>query len=392
LPAESFNPVFSGIVIEADAAQSSEPLPYLISQLSADEKELYLKIRPNLLECKKSFTIKGTLKQKQFDRIYELLRCYDSFTFHVEDMNASVSDYDAEFTVTYKYSKTNYDKIIKSLNSVSDAIIAKFTEDMKTYNKIKYIYDYLSSSVTYSLDAKHNDTAYGALVTHEAKCDGYARAFTYVCERAGITVTNATGVSRERPEDDDSGHMWNKVRHGDKWYNIDACNSKGADDMTKSIAYHYFMISDKAYKTAFKEEKLKLAVPKAEDDSINYYSVYKLKADSLDSAKAILLSEFQKSFKNRQRSVTIQCSTNAAYLSVMKELTKNNGILELMDDASAAAKIPVVTTMYLALNDDGLHNLTIYFFYPNTKLSSYFTDPSGLSVEELEFFSSYNIK
>ncbi len=388
-PLNNFEPIVSGFSIEASAEEAdSYPLPYLANQLTKSEKNAYLEIRTNIIECRKKFSIKN-LTEKQINKLFELAAYYDSYTFNMNGWIYIIRNGETEFLLTYTYSKKNYDTLIKNTDKKADAIIAKLDADMTQYAKIKYIYDYLSRNVTYSLTAKYNETAYGAIVKNTAKCDGLARAFTYICEKAGITVTNVTGDNDN--SNDGKKWMWNKVRYNGKWYNVDVSNSKDGEQLYGSNVYRYFMTDDESYRTAYIETQGEIKIPEANDPGKSYYAVYKLRADSLDSAKSILQSELTKTFKNRHRSASIQCTSKSVYDSVMENLVNGDGVFNIMDTAAEKTGVKIVPT-FIAAYDDSLYTVTIYCFYQNTKLSSYYTDTSGLSREDIDYFKKFGVK
>jgi len=97
---------------------------------------------------------------------------------------------------------------------------AETTDDAIT--KIKKIYDYVISHVTYDYANLNNSedqlkyTAYGALINGTAVCQGYANLFYRLCLEAGIDCRIISGTGGGLP------HVWNIVRVGDAYYNVDA--------------------------------------------------------------------------------------------------------------------------------------------------------------------------
>ena len=58
---------------------------------------------------------------------------------------------------------------------------------------------------------------YGALIEKECVCEGYAEAFKYLCDEAGLHCIN---VQRE------GEHMWNYVQLDGQWYSVDTTGGK----------------------------------------------------------------------------------------------------------------------------------------------------------------------
>lgn len=128
--------------------------------------------------------------------------------------------------------------------------------DLSEYEKIKFIHDYLVIHVDYDYENLANDTlpdeaftAQGALQNHSAVCEGYARAVSLLCEKAGIEELLVFGEA-----DDGTGrqsHAWNQVQIDGQWYNLDVTwddplvNGEVVTDGTNLI-YDYFLVPDKS--------------------------------------------------------------------------------------------------------------------------------------------------
>lgn len=129
-----------------------------------------------------------------------------------------------------------------------------FTPSMSEYEKVKAIHDYLVIHVDYDYDNLASDTlpdstftAEGALLLHSAVCEGYAKAFSYLCQKADLEEILLYGTA-----DDGTGvqtHAWNQVAIDGKWYNIDVTwddplmNGKVITDGS-NITYEYFLVPD----------------------------------------------------------------------------------------------------------------------------------------------------
>lgn len=127
--------------------------------------------------------------------------------------------------------------------------IAKSITGSTRYELVKNIHDYIVKNSTYydgSQDKASYHEATGVLLNGKAMCDGYAKAFKYLCDQKGIpavviggTASNALGQT--------GTHAWNYVKMEDgKWYSIDT----GWDDPVVSgggdnskYRYVYFLKS-----------------------------------------------------------------------------------------------------------------------------------------------------
>ena len=90
-----------------------------------------------------------------------------------------------------------------------------------------------------TIDFDNNDpdiyTVYGALVNGLTVCEGYARSFQMLLNGLGVDCVGVIGESTGQL------HIWNCVRLGDNWYNVDAT----WNDREESYArYIYFNVTD----------------------------------------------------------------------------------------------------------------------------------------------------
>ena len=99
--------------------------------------------------------------------------------------------------------------------------------------KVAYINTYLTSRIEYDLDAPNRSSIIGALVDGKCVCEGYARAFDYLAERAGLDVVCIPGYAYTEEEPEGEGHMWNGVFIDGTLYAVDTT----WNDTTKKNSY-----------------------------------------------------------------------------------------------------------------------------------------------------------
>ena len=111
----------------------------------------------------------------------------------------------------------------KELDQVADAV-QKFIRSynfsaMNDYQKVRTAMLHLESHCTYAADWSKNraNTAWGALVYHEAQCSGYARGLKALCDGIGIGCYYVHANSKAS----NPSHQWNEVRVNGQWYITD---------------------------------------------------------------------------------------------------------------------------------------------------------------------------
>lgn len=92
------------------------------------------------------------------------------------------------------------DNVLKNLNGTE-------------YQKIEYIHNYLIDNIEYDSTFKELGTysLYGALVRKKCVCEGYAKAFKYLVNQAGIECEFMQGTATNNAGETES-HAWNCVK------------------------------------------------------------------------------------------------------------------------------------------------------------------------------------
>lgn len=135
--------------------------------------------------------------------------------------NVYISPAQGQTYLSSEFSSTSQiDKAIEEIENVKNNIINRLNGT--DYQKILTIHDYLVDNIEYdsSYQAKGSYSIYGALVGKKCVCEGYAKAFKYLTNAAGIeceimqgTATNSSGQTES--------HAWNCVEVNGIWYGVD---------------------------------------------------------------------------------------------------------------------------------------------------------------------------
>ena len=108
------------------------------------------------------------------------------------------------------------------------------------YERLKYVHDWIVDNTVYTKDGElYIREADGPLLNGQALCEGYSKAFMYFAQSLGYPCICSVGVANL--ED----HMWNMVKIGNSWYNVDVTwdDQDNADDGQK-LRHDYFLIND----------------------------------------------------------------------------------------------------------------------------------------------------
>ena len=154
------------------------------------------------------------------------------------------------------------------------------------------IHDAITEMTTYNAKApSYKSEADGPLVYGEALCEGYAKAFMYLCQSVGIQCFCVAGYAGE-------DHMWNMLQLDGEWYHMDTT----WDD---SGTYEYFCVPDSQM---FADHTLRntFPVPKATATKYSYSEVMGITTyTDVNSAYNGLVEQAAKNYKNGVYETTI---------------------------------------------------------------------------------------
>lgn len=181
------------------------------------ENQLYYRMKN--IETEFKFVYDGDM-DSAFN-IIENAAKHDGYTnLNVEQ--CYLEQYGDRFTakISYKVSKTQDEYIT---NVLTDVINSKAIRELNSYDKVKFVNEYLIKSFQYDDDLKSFDS-YTAITTGKTVCQGYAMTAAKMYDLLGIenevVIGTLNGV----------GHGWNKVKIGGNWYNIDTTNCDALED------------------------------------------------------------------------------------------------------------------------------------------------------------------
>lgn len=386
------------IAISSYAAESKpiekQLLPYHYSKLSDSGKDIYIKLRKAAIDHEPKLKVNKKISSELFTELSNIIFYEDPLAFNVKGVNASIGSNSTEFILSYNFKKDSYDKMLKRMDATAEKIISKFDEDTSVYSKILYIHDYLTDHTVYDESLNSAHSAYGAMISGKAVCEGYARAFGYICAKAGIKTVNVTGKGNNG-DGHVVNHMWNRVYIKKQWYDIDLTWDDPTSNLVENQSYKYFLPGSAVFEQSHKADTDVLDYPEAtKDTSLNYYTRKKLVAKDNKSAQSLLISQISKAAAKKKTTATIKLANKEAYQSFKSYIENNNceKIYSILSSANKKSKATIVTDRFYAYYfDDVALTATIGFLVKGTTLSDYYTDVDSLSQEYIDFFKQAGI-
>ena len=140
--------------------------------------------------------------------------------------------YILELYPKYVYSKAQ----VAEVEQLAWRVVGSMGANWGTERKLMYLHDYIVMNCTYDYSYSNYDL-YNVLIEHTAVCQGYAEAYIYLAQKAGIPVELVTSES--------INHAWNMVKINGKYYYIDCTwDDEGNDAFGKFGNYQFFLKSD----------------------------------------------------------------------------------------------------------------------------------------------------
>ncbi len=216
----------------------------------SDEIKLYDNIKTALMHQIDSYTFYFT-DQSVVDKI-SMYVCLDNPFLTITNNYYTIETKDDTHTIHIKatvpllFSYADYHQKMLITYQKAQDIIDQMPPYINTYDKVKYLHDYLVTEVRYDDDLSNldSDTAYGALIDGKARCEGYTNAFSILLNLADIE--NAKVMYLGNDVNSDVGHIWNLVKIDGEYYHADITNDSFSisDDVPDDyVSYAYFLIS-----------------------------------------------------------------------------------------------------------------------------------------------------
>lgn len=204
--------------------------------LSDEERNAYDDLYSSVLAHETSREFKE-LTVDQGMLVYEALLCDHPELFWFHDSYQMWIYEDLDQCADFRYVNPVSPEQIATMQAEIDAAVSEMTDLTGTdAEKVKKIHDWLCGHIVYDEHATHTNDLYGALVLGRCVCEGYARAFDYLCDLNGIDSLYIRGFTYSSST---VGHAWNMVLLDDSWYYIDVTWD---DDPRYTADNDYFLV------------------------------------------------------------------------------------------------------------------------------------------------------
>lgn len=211
------------------------------------------------------------------------------------------------------------------------SLVSKFSgylqRDANDWLKLYHIYDYLASTIQYSLDYM-DQTMWSVFFEGIGVCAGFARSFQYLALQEGIPSVVVHGYSRNADGTrSDTGHLWVMAKIGDNWYHFDP--TWGLQDNNGVVDFTYFCRSSERMELSHVIDN-DYPIPSSYDDTMSYVNMRgrSMKRYSRDAYKEIL----KKAVAKKEYSFTVEFGSVSELEKAVKDLVQDRNLFVLINE------------------------------------------------------------
>ncbi len=291
---------------------------YYYNLLKESEKEAYNAIYATLQGYRDYVPI-GIRKDKA-DVVFNCVMNDHPELFYVKGYE--LKDDNGEIYIKGLYNRTpeEADEAAMQINhyvlSVLDEIYTKQTQ----YEKVKYIYEYIIKNTVYDVDAEDSQNICSVMINGISVCQGYTKAFQYLCQKANISATLVTGYIRSSK----TPHSWNAVYLDGEWYYVDCTFGDIQPNNYLGIIYDYLLITTDDILTTHSINNI-LQEPRCTSMKYNYF----IREDKyLQEYSPPKLREI---FNGSAHSVQFKCLSKEVYDEAFNTLVNNYDVYRFVE-------------------------------------------------------------
>jgi hypothetical protein len=230
-------------------------MEYYYQKLSSAGKSFYRRLLSAIAERKSHVSGSPLLTKDTFAATVQAVNYDHPELFYVNFQKQSyLHDYRGyTLQLEYLYPPAAAEALKQQIDARADAIIKAIGVDRMRPSYIQYqiLHDQLLHAVRYDSSAPSNSranleahTIAGVFLSHAAVCEGIAKAFKYLCDKANLFCMLVSGSSADSQTGQIVSHAWNIVKLNDGFAHMDVTWDINVSTHSHFDRYDYFCISD----------------------------------------------------------------------------------------------------------------------------------------------------
>jgi len=300
-----------------------------------EDKVLYREIA-EILGCMQTECEISAWEEEQISRVFACVMADHPEFFYVDGYRTQIYRIRDEvqkitFSGTYTLSADEAEQKAALMDQIAGEWILQMPTGLDDYGKVKYLYETVISAAEYDIDALQGQNMQSVFLYGKSVCQGYTRAFQYLCHLTGIPCISVSGTVNGQP------HAWAMVCADEEWYHVDptwgdaafalGVTQEPAATSLAAVNYDYLCVSDaQIADTHFISDAIEW--PVCDSVANNYYRREGLYVESADTEqiKEILTAAREKGME----SVTFQCADASVYQDVYDILLNKQQVLKIL--------------------------------------------------------------
>lgn len=294
---------------------------YYYASLSKSKMQLCNRIVSQLKKGRQNFEVFEPLIQAQ--EIFDVISVIDKdfpeiFFLDIKRKPAQISQigFLKKVYIPFAYSMYQIRELQSEIEKILQALSVQVYRANSIEKKEKILYDYLTTHVTYdyAVPIPMHYTIVGPLIYHKAICEGFAKAFKFLCDYFSIPCLIVSGTSRDSSSGQIENHSWNIIQLDDgNYYHADVtwdCSSK---------EYMYLNLSDSEMSTTHSWNQSEVPICNHNRNQSNY--PYFISASALNEYMKNVFRLKQKKFAFR---VNHDFQTTEVVLDLLRKIAERN--------------------------------------------------------------------
>lgn len=300
------NPVEQAAQASGESIVENYRIKYGYNTLTAKQKQLYALLYEGVEVCASSIDIRSVgATALDLDKAFYAMD-YENPQFFWLKSGYSYTYYgDTVYTVAPQYgrSASQAAKLLPKVEAAADRIAQGALKQDNLFESVKYIHDELIDMTDYTLTGgEYIRDADGALLNGKALCEGYSKAFAYVCQLIGIEANCVIGTASG------GAHMWNFVKLDGEWYHMDVTfdDPVGAAPVCE---YTYFGLTTAEILKDHTIDGNPYTIPKCTATDYNYYNASGITVyEDASKAYSAIISQAAKNYSAGVMRTEIVCT------------------------------------------------------------------------------------
>ncbi len=294
------------------------------SALSDERKLVYAQMLDGVVAKKENFEVKATSKD-DIEPAYRALLADHPELFWV-DGSTNYMYYEGRDTITVtpglNMELDKVDEVGAQIESSANAFLSTVPKDASNYDVAKAAYEYIINTTDYNESASQSQNIQSVFVGHASVCAGYARAYQYLLQKAGIDCGFVEGRIPSSGEE----HAWNIANIDGQYTYVDVTwgdpTYPGLEGTSPEISYDYLGLTTEEILRDDHEFDDASVWPACDSTVDSYYAREGLLFDGYDTGA--LSEAFWRQLDRGQSTIAFKFSSQDAYAQARDALASGD--------------------------------------------------------------------